>query len=534
MANFENLSDAELQEQYNKLLARKQDLSKLSNEELQSQYQKLGGKLPTEEPKPLYQRAIAAEAQGLGNIAQNIGKTFGIVSKKSQPWKIREALGVKTEPTGYERFATKAVEEVTPWLFPPLKLAKGVGSLANIINRGTAPAFYYMLQGKSPKEAAIAGYGGAALPEAAGPALKLAGKGISKISKPLKPLIEKGKQAYQTARDLPKYEQELSNLGNIENKLSLELTPKTFYPEENRILTHEENIGQIVGNELKNKQLELGEEYNKFKSSHENKSIDIGYKKSAQDVINEMKSEPTFSELFGIDAKSAEEQAHNINQLIVPDTKNLNTLFDNYRSLRTLAQRAMGKARSPGAGLTQDETRAYEAASEKYNLLADKLGNIIKDAGFEKPLTELKKINQRYSKEYAPVYKTNVFWSMRRKGKSPSDFLNEITGLTEGNAIYRKLVKSNPELRKAAISQHAKTPSGLIEKNVVLQPYLESEPKLMQQIQNYKEAIKQHPEIQKQIEKSKATRAYGLKLAKQFGIGAATLTGGKTAYDILK
>lgn len=531
MASYKNLSDTELQEQYNKLLGRKQNLSQLSNQELQEQYRELGGKLPIEERKPLYQRAIAAEAQGLGNIAQNIGKTFGIVSKEAQPWKIREALGVKTEPTGYERFATKAVEEVTPWLLPPLRLAKGVGSLANIINRGTIPALYYRLQGKSPTEAALSGYGGAALPEVLGPSLKLAGKGISKISEPV---IKKGKELYQVAKDLPKYEQELSNLGNIENKLSNELTPKTYYPEEDRILTHEENIGKIVTDKLKSKQLELGEEYNKFKLGHQDKSIDIGYKKSAQNVIDEMKSEPTFNELFGIDAKSAEEQAHNINQLIVPDTKNLNTLFDNYRSLRTLAQRAMGKARSPGAGLTQDETRAYEAASNKYNSLADKLENIITESGYEKPLEKLKKINERYSKEYAPVYNTNVFWSMRRKGKGPSDFLNEITGLTEGNAIYRNLVKSNPELRKAAISQHARTPSGLIDKNIVLDPYLKSEPELMSQIKDYKKALKKHPEIIKKIEKSKAVRGYASQLAKKFGVGAATVAGGKTVYDILK
>lgn len=520
MKNPNEMTNEELIAARNKLLQRQKNLSGLSNEQLVAQYKQLGGTAaPKEQLKPLWQRAVSAEAQGLGNVIQNIGKTTGLISKEAEPWKIRQALGVTSEPTGYEKFVTGATENVLPFALPVLRVAKGAGALANIINRGTLPALYYKLQGKNIPQSLAEGYGGAALPEVAAPILKA---GISAGKQIAKPIIKGVKEGYTSVKNLPAYQQELENISNAGKNLTNELLPGKFSPEEGRTLTHEENIFRLANQKLAEKQAVLGKEYQKFKSLHEDKQITLPtHQEQARNIIEQMQKEPTYSELFGI-GMEPEEQAMKVNQQIIPDVRKANTLFDNYRSLTRLAQRAMGKARAKGVDMTPDERAIYEAASAKYNKMANELANIIEDAGYKESLDNIKKINQRYANEYAPIYNTSVYWNMLKEGKSPADFLNKITGLKEGNKIFRDLVKNNPELRKAAIGQHAKTSEGLVADDVVLEPYLKAEQDLAQKTKSYKEALKNKPQLEKKVAKGKK-----LKIA---AIGVATpFIGGKLA-----
>jgi len=525
MRNPNEMSDEELIAARNKLLERQKNLSGLPDKQLIAQYKQLGGQgVPKEQLKPLWQRAVSAEAQGLGNVIQNIGKTTGLISKEAEPWKIRQALGVTTEPTGYEKFVTGATENVLPFALPALRLAKGAGALANIINRGTLPALYYKLQGKSTPESISEGYGGAALPEVIGPALKA---GLSAGKQIVKPIIKGAKEGYASVKNLPAYQQELQNIANAEQSLTNELLPNKFAPEEGRTLTHEENIFKLANEKLAEKQASLGKEYQEFKSLNQDKEITMPtHQEQASNIIEQMQKEPTFSELFGV-GMEPEEQAYKVNRQILPDVRKANTLFDNYRSLTRLAQRAMGKARAKGVDLTPDERAIYEAASQKYNKMANELGDVIKDAGYGESLENIKKINKKYADEYAPIYKTSIYWNMLKEGKSPSNFLKEITGLTAGKKIFRDLVKGNPELRKAAIGQHAKTSEGLVARDEVLEPYLQAEKDLAQRTKNYKEALKNKPKLEKKV--SQATKLKNVTLG-----AAATGLGGLIGGEAFK
>ena len=525
MENHNEMSDEELIAARNKLLQRQKNLSGLSNEQLVAQYRQLGGTAaPKEQLKPLWQRAVSAEAQGLGNVIQNIGKTTGLISKEAEPWKIRQALGVTSEPTGYEKFVTGATENVLPFALPALRVAKGAGALANIINRGTLPALYYKLQGKNIPQSLAEGYGGAALPEVAAPILKA---GISAGKQIAKPIIKGVKEGYTSVKNLPAYQQELENISNAGKNLTNELLPSKFSPEEGRTLTHEENIFRMTAQKLKEMQKELGGKYEKFKEKHLGQEVETGIQKTAQQIIDEL-PEPSSLELFGVNSKSAEELGHEINAQIVPVNKNVNTIFDNYRSMRKYAQRALNKAFAKDSGLSPDEVNELKFIAKGYNTQADKLEKLLEDAKYGESLNELKNINKDYAEKYAPIYRTNIYWNMLNSGKVPEDFLKQITGLTEGRKIFRNIVKNNPELRKAAIGQHAKTSEGLVADDVVLEPYLKAEQDLAQRTKSYKEALKNKPQLEKKAAKGVALK----KAAISTGLGLAGFAGAGKAFKI--
>ena len=276
----------------------------------------------------------------------------------------------------------------------------------------------------------------------------------------------------EAQKELPRGEQKLKQ---IEAKANLK---EIFKPEENK--THGVNIYKMMKQRLAEKQQSLGELYTKFKEKHAGKQIETGVQKSANQIIEEL-PEPGTSELFGMGAKSAEELGHEVDAKITPITKDINTVFDNWRSLKRYAQRALGKARAAGEDLSQDEKNDLIAKANLYEQAAVKLENLIKEndaranTNYAQSLEELKGINQRYANEYAPIYDTNVFWSMRKQGKAPSNFLEAIEGEHPGKEILRNIVQGDEKLLKSSLGQMLeKKPESAFEadKKALLNPYL--------------------------------------------------------------
>lgn len=276
-----------------------------------------------------------------------------------------------------------------------------------------------------------------------------------------------------------------------------------FEPKEN-MPTHETNINEIMKSELKQKQAALGSEYQGFKKQHEGRVIKDGYVKDANQIIEELPN-PDELQLFGYGAESAEEQATKVNQQLVPVTKDVNSLFDNWRSLKRYAQRARGKARAMGEDISPDERNSLLNAASKYDAAASKLEATLKDNGYEQSLNKIKDLNSRYANEYAPIYDTKAFWYMQKEGKAPPNFLNAIEGNVRGKEILRDIVKSNPDLLKSSLGQAIKgDPRAALEgdKKALLNPYIQShaasEPyfkKLKQSLELLPVAEKQHTQL---------------------------------------
>lgn len=331
-------------------------------------------------------------------------------------------------------------------------------------------------------------------------------QGIAQAEKNIQPYeaalknLQTGKTAAETAlkqeKRLSKKEIGISDLGSLEyqKKLAQEEMPRAqqkiqqieakenlkeiFKPEEDR--THAVNIHKIMKQKLEEKQKSLGGLYTKFKEKHSGKQIETGVQKTAQQIIDEL-PKPTSSELFGMGAKSAEQLGHEVDAKIVPITKDINSVFDNWRSLKRYAQRARGKARAAGEDLSPDEKNNLISQANSYEQAATKLEQLIAEndkranTNYGQSLEELKGINQRYSNEYAPIYDTNVFWNMRKQGKAPPNFIETIEGLHPGKEILRNIVKSDEKLLKSSLGQMLeKEPESALEigKNTLLNPYL--------------------------------------------------------------
>jgi hypothetical protein len=255
-----------------------------------------------------------------------------------------------------------------------------------------------------------------------------------------------------------------------ETELTKIFTPKEGEP------THQTNIHNLLKEDLAQKQSALGQEYQDFKKTHAGQVIKEGYVKDANQIIAEL-PDPTSMELFGVGAESAEETASKINRQLVPITKDVNTLFDNWRSLKRYSQRARGKARTRASGLSEDEKTKLTNAADKWDAAAAKIAKVLEDNNYGKSLDELKNLNTRYANEYAPIYDTSAYWYMDKEGKAPPNFLDNIEGNTKGKKILQEAVKNNQNILKSALGQAIEdNPKIAIQgyKKTLLNPYVKS------------------------------------------------------------
>ncbi|MBU3682117.1 MAG: hypothetical protein FGM16_09285 [Flavobacterium sp.] len=264
--------------------------------------------------------------------------------------------------------------------------------------------------------------------------------------------------------------------------------------------THETNINNLIKNDLAIKQSALGKEYQNFKENHANKTIEEGYVKDANQIISEL-PDPGMLELFGYGSKSAEELGNEVNKQLIPITKNVNTVFDNWRSLKRYAQRARGKARAMGKDISPDERNALISAADKYDAAAAKLETTLEKNKYGNSLKEIKNLNSRYANEYAPIYDTNAFWYMQKEGAAPPNFLNAIEGNVKGKEILRNTVKNNPELLKSALGQAiGENPKEAFKgaKKTLLNPYIKSHAESKPYFEQLKSAIEKLPTAEKE------------------------------------
>lgn len=286
--------------------------------------------------------------------------------------------------------------------------------------------------------------------------------------------------------------------------------------------THETNINNLIKKDLAEKQASLGKEYQEFKKSHANQVIQDGYVKNANEIIAELPS-PSELQLFGYGVDSAEELGNKINQQLVPVTKDVNTVFDNWRSLKRYAQRARGKARTRDLGLSEDEKNALISAANKYDAAAAKLETTLKENNYGNSLEKIKKLNSRYADEYAPIYNTSAYWYMDREGAAPPNFLKTIEGNVKGKEILRNTVKNNPELLKSALGQViGDNPKQALQgaNKTLLNPYLKSHAESMPYFERLKTAMEKIPAAEKEqanlIKEAARVQTSGDELLKTF------------------
>lgn len=272
-----------------------------------------------------------------------------------------------------------------------------------------------------------------------------------------------------------------------------------FEPKENEP-THETKIYDLLTKDLAKKQSSLGKEYQDFKESHAKKTINDGYVKDANQIISEL-PDPNSLQLFGYGAESAEEVATKVNRQLVPITKDVNTLFDNWRSLKRYSQRARGKARARASGLSEDEKTSLMNAADKWDAAAAKIAKVLEDNNFGKSLNELKNLNTRYANEYAPIYDTSAYWYMDKEGKAQPNFLSAIEGDTPGKKILREAVKANPDILKSAIGQAVQeNPNIAVKgyKKTLLEPYVKSHAESKPYFEQLKSALNKLPAAEKE------------------------------------
>jgi len=264
--------------------------------------------------------------------------------------------------------------------------------------------------------------------------------------------------------------------------------------------THETNIHNLMKQDLSKKQKALGKEYQDFKKEHAEKTIDEGYVKDANQIIDEL-PDPTVLQLFGQGVESAEELGTRVNQQLIPVTKDVNTIFDNWRSLNRYAQRARGKATALAKDLSQDERNILLSAAKKYDAAAAKLETTLTKNGYKSSLDKIKNLNTRYANEYAPIYDTNAFWYMEKEGKAPPNFLEAIEGNVKGKQILRETVKSNPNILKSALGQAIESnPKSALEgnKKALLNPYIKSHAQSKPYFEQLSESLKRLPSAEKE------------------------------------
>lgn len=272
-----------------------------------------------------------------------------------------------------------------------------------------------------------------------------------------------------------------------------------FEPEEGGP-THQTNIHNLLKEDLAQKQSAYGQEYQNFRKKHADKVIKEGYVKDANQIIAEL-PDPTIMQLFGVGAESAEETASKVNRQLVPITKDVNTLFDNWRSLKRYSQRARGKARAKGAELSEDEKTSLTNAADRWDAAAAELAQVLKDNGYEESLNTLKDLNTRYANEYAPIYDTNAYWYMDKEGKAPPNFLDNIEGNTKGKKILQEAVKANPNIVKSALGQAVESnPKSALEgnKKALLNPYIKSHAESKPYFEQLNESLKRLPSAEKE------------------------------------
>jgi len=187
-------------------------------------------------------------------------------------------------------------------------------------------------------------------------------------------------------------------------------------------------------------------------------ATNTGYKKFRQ-VANAVGEEAApLQKLFpdNVEVLNSEEQA------LIPElqkTKDLKTiptekLLSFYKTAKQIAYKLSSKAWQEASGLTEVQRTNLDSASEKYNLLTNKLRDVL-NAVSPSILEKLSDADTYFANNKAPFYARPEHWQAQKKGRITTDVLRDThaaKSIPEASFL-RNLIRTNEGYRKAVLGK---------------------------------------------------------------------------------
>jgi hypothetical protein len=150
-------------------------------------------------------------------------------------------------------------------------------------------------------------------------------------------------------------------------------------------------------------------------------------------------------------------------------------LLSLYKATRDAAGKAESRANAYNVG--EDVRIPARGQANRLNAIKDRLYQTMQSNFPSELMNGIESTDRAYGQQIMPFYKSPIFSSMMENGKVPNNFLESIAGNEPHQRVFQSLVKNNPELNRASLSQaYRENPESLLQYNPATEPFIQADP----------------------------------------------------------